>query len=341
MSDTLISDDLPQAKRHVRVVIAVVLAICFGLYIFDLYLLSISDEPQTTTRQKYHIAIVKNVIENFIAGAIAALALALTYRSVIQLINPGDRAIEIAPRKITNRLIENATRTRNYVFVGNTATFVSASVLPQLLKAATGKNGNERTLSLYLLDPTDADAINSYVTYKTRVNLSTALRDQTSIWAPILSFKQQEIETEEDVRAKIIAAIHLCAYASLHQGMTVNIFLRKSFTPFRADISDREAVLTQESAGESAMAFSSEGHFYKWYQKDADSQQDQSIKIDFASQRHKLLKLHLVDKGDDLQKTEASVVRLLKFLPYIKALAINTEVVKKSAMRVKNPRHGY
>ncbi|MCY1167886.1 hypothetical protein D9M73_78600 [compost metagenome] len=340
-SPELIPDDLPQAPRHAWVAVAIVLSLCVALYVLDVYLTGWIKDQNFPAAHRLHTEIVKAVLENFIAGAIAALLLALTYRWVIQLITSGDRVLEISPSQITERLLKNAKLTRNYVFIGNTATFVTASVLPILVDSASSKNGSNRTIALYILDPTDPSSVSSYVVFKDRVDRSISKVSDSHLAQWIKPNLGEPSETHIDVKAKILAAIYLAAYASLHQGITMTVFLRKSFTPFRADISDAEVVLTQESASEAAVAFSKDGHFYRWYQKDAEAQQDQSQKLDFTSRRSLLRGLMLAHPRDSKIDIELSLVRLLENIDHLTHLKAFPQVLQATTARISRPTHGY
>ncbi|QRR32477.1 hypothetical protein JNX00_12345 [Hydrogenophaga sp. YM1] len=123
--------------------------------------------------------------------------------------------------------------------------------------------------------------------------------------------------------------------------MNISICLRRSFTPFRADISDQEAVLTQESAAEAAVAFSARGHFYGWYQKEADAQKGQSEAFDFTASRDGLRNLNLAHPTGSYVELESSLHALLRFAQHLKPLAANSAVVSKAAKLIGRPKRPY
>lgn len=340
MSKDFLPDDLPHASRQVAASVGVVVVISGLLYVLDFKIASLIDENTVSPFWKQNATLVRSVLENLIAGAVAALILALTYRWIVAFIDPRDRVIEVSPGSITERLLKNARRTRNYVFLGNTATFVTAAVLPVLVDAAR-MSGHPRTVKLFLLDPLDEQAVESYSSFKHRVAQTASRVADANLarWVP--RAKPPKGETADEIAAKVIAAIYLAAWSSLQSTMTITVYLRRSFTPFRVDMSDSEVVLTQESAEDSAVAFSSMGHFYGWYNKEADAQQVQATAIDFAGERSNVQRLRLAAPSDATADIEAAIGRLLHCFSHLTNLIARPGVVARAAERVANPTHAY
>lgn len=331
-------DDLPQSRNHRIVFVAAVTAICVLLFIAD-YALMTSVDGSTPAPIKQYVSIINSVIENLIAGAIAAVLLALTYQWIVDWIDPGDRVIEVPPSEITDRLLRNANSTRSYIFIGNTASFVSSSVLPILAESARN-SGHPKAITLFLIDPTDESAVNAYVGYRARVSKGShkVADSELAMW---LLPQDQKVETPDDVTAKILATIYIAAYVALFPGISISIFLRRSFTPFRADISDAEVVLTQESAAEAAVAFSARGHFYGWYQKEADAQKGQSAVFNFTGSRESLRGLNLAHPTDSVAELERSLNDLLRFSDHFGSLRTKPSVLLKAAKLINRPNRTY
>lgn len=333
------TDDLPQSPNHRRVFVLVVIFICAGLYAVDSFLTNVAEASGVSSSAKQHIAIVKSIIENLIAGAVAAVLFALAYRWIVSWIDPGDRVIELAPGTITDRLLKNAKATRNYVFIGNTASFVSSFVLPILAESARSAE-HPKTVRLFLIDPTDQLAIDSYVGYRARVakGAHRIADSDSAMWFPP---SPRKVETADEVKAKVLSAIYISAFVALHPGINVSVYLRRSFTPFRADISDKEAVLTQESAAESAVAFSARGHFYGWYQKEADAQMGQASPLDLTACREVLRGLDLAHPTSPAVDIERALRALLSNFGHLAGLAANAVVIEKAARLVGKPKGAY
>lgn len=332
------NNDLPQSRNHRIFFVIAVTAICVLLYFTEYALTSIID-ASTSAPIRQHVAIINSVIENLIAGAIAAVLLALTYRWIVDWIDPGDRVIEVPPSEITDRLLRNARRTRSYVFIGNTASFVSSSVLPILTESAR-TSGHPKVITLFMIDPTDESAVDAYVSYRARVSKGShkvADNEQAMWFLP----QYTKVETPDEVTAKILASIYIAAYIALYPGMNISICLRRSFTPFRADISDDEAVLTQESGAEAAVAFSARGHFYGWYQKEADAQKGQSDTFDFTAERDKLRSLNLAHPTDSCAELERSLQALLNFVGHLAPLVAKSGVLSMAAKSISRPKRPY
>lgn len=333
------NDELPKSKRHLITFIIAVFTICVATYALDVWITR-STEESSPTGLKLHLLIIKSIAENLIAGAIAALILALTYRYIVWIMRPGDRVIEVPPREITSRLIKNAQKTRSYVFIGNTATFVASSILP-ILRESARTSGRPISISLFLINPTNNRVLKEYVTHKYKAAqgaLKTADNETTRWVSPSADPKQ---ETHESAAAKVLAAVYLGAYASIQPGVTVCIYLRNMFTPFRADITDGEAVLTQESPNDSAVAFSADGHFYGWYHKEAEAQKQQMHELDLANLSTALRNANLAHPSESTSQVQASLITLLAMIPILAPLRKNSGLMAATVRRICRPRHDY
>jgi len=330
--------DLPSHKRHVQT-IGVVLLISLAL----MYWLDISVSTKAASGavdvDKLRWGIAKAVIENLMAGIAAAFALAVAYRAVVRLFDPVDRVVEIGASEISGRLLRNARRTWKYTFIGNTATFVSASVLPIMLaRAREARRGV--VISIFIIDPRDEAAVHAYVSHKNRVRLARAQNADTYSPAWVRPSGQSNAEPPETTLAKLYACIYLCAYASKASGIDMGLFMRRSFTPFRADISETEAVLTQESSSESAVAFSSHGHFYGWYMKESEALQAQCERLDL-SPTGAIAQLALEHPTGSRANIKASLVTLLGIASRGKPFTPSPAVLENAVNRIIRPSHSY
>ncbi len=336
----LLSNEMPNGQRRVAFAVIAIFLLCLALYWVDFHVSAFADNKENPVELRQHAGIFKAVLENLIAGSIAAILLALTFKWIVALVDPKDRVIEISPNNITSRLLRNARRTRNYVFIGNTATFVSAAVLP-VLSDAVRTTGIPRSVTLILIDPIDKETLQSYSEFKLRAmqTVSKVADQDLARWVPPITTPKGE--SSEEISAKVLAAIYLGAFASLQSGMDISVHLRKSFTPFRADMTNSEVVLTQESSSESAVAFSSEGHFYGWYHKEADAQCMQATKIDIAGERERLRQLGLVHPTSPKEEIKKSIVALANHFDHLKELATNQNVIDLTTKNVSRPTHAY
>ena len=338
-------EQMPSRKKHVVAATLMIAALCIVLFLVNVIISGeiareISVPPVGDSGWSRSLSIVKSVIENLIAGAIAALLLAMMFRTIVNFIDPRDRVIEISSGDITKRLKSNARNTQRYTFIGNTATFVTASVLPILVDLARLTN-RPRQIDLFILDPINKPAVESYSAFKKQIaNANSVVSDQRDAqW--VQPSTMNHIDTEAKVLGKLVAAIYLAAFASLQTSMEVRIFLRRSFTPFRTDMTDKEVVLTQESTKEGAVAFSSLGDFYSWYHKEAVAQQNQAVSIEFAASRAELLKISLPHPTGDKHKRRIALVELLDLFAHLKPLTYRIDVVSYAVDRITKPTHSY
>lgn len=342
MTRDVVSDELPSDRRRLGAAILLILGVSLSCYLLDLWVIGRAAElskqdPHSEWLQ--HLGVLRSVLENLIAGALAALILALSYRSIIRWIDPGDRVVEISSTQITDRLLKNARKTRQYLFIGNTATFVTSAVLPVLIDTAR-TTSQARAVTLFLIDPVDQPTVLSYNSYSDGLgHLSSKVADATlAIWLlPSTTPKRHE---PAEVVGKVLASIYLAAYAVVTHGLTGSVYLRRTFTPFRLDLSDQEAVLTQESPSEAAVAFSSRGHFYGWYQKESEALRAQCVHIDLTSMRDRLRNV-IAHPASPKQDIHVALCELLRVVPHLQKLSNDPDSIAAAVKRICHPSHTY
>ncbi len=336
---------VPSQRRQVIAAVIAVAAFCTFLFVVNIFVAKeiakeVAIPPAGESDWSRGLVTVKSVIDSLIAAAIAALLLSFIFRLIVNLIDPRDRVIEIAPSDTTARLQENARNTQSYIFIGNTATFVTASIIPILVDIARLTN-RRCSIDLFILDPMSAQAVKSYISHKNRVAIaiSEIFDKKNSRW--IQQMEVAKVDDEDQVVGKLVAAIYLSAFTSLQSSMQMRVFLRDSFTSFGVDMSDKEVVLTQESNDEAAVAFSARGEFYKWYKKEAFSQQGQAVCIDFARRRNELKNLSLPHPSGRSEIIRSSLICLLRLFPYLSSLSERQHVLDYAVVRIKSPTHSY
>lgn len=336
---------MPSRSRQVVAAVIAVAAFCTLLFFINIFVAKeiakeVAIPPAGESDWSRGLVTVKSVIDSLIAAAIAALLLSFIFKLIVNLIDPQDRVLEIAPSDITARLQENARNTQSYIFIGNTATFVTASIIPILVDIAQLTNFR-RSVELFILDPMSDQAVKSYISHKKRVAIAISeIFDQKSTrW--IQQMEVGKVDDEDQVAGKLVAAIYFSAFASLQTSMEMRVFLRASFTSFGVDMSDKEVVLTQESTDEAAVAFSARGEFYKWYKKEAFSQQGQAVCIDFSRMRNELKNLSLPHPSCRPEIIRSSLICLLRLFPYLSSLSERQYVLDYAVARIKSPTHSY
>ena len=300
--------DLPKSNKQIKY-IAVVLAITTAILIYiDVKIRA----AIVVSNQKSTLNMALSIIENIMAGLTTAFILAITYRLIIQFIDPADRVIEIEALNIGRRLRSNARKTTSYTFIGNTATFVVSTIIPTLCDAAR-TTGKPVAIKIFVIDPRDSNVVQSYIRHKNRTqqSLSKVADLDTASWTrPSLTGKS---ETSNEVIAKLVSCIYLSAYASKCAGISLDMYLQKSFTPFRADITDNEVIQTQEAPNEPAVAFSANGHYYGWHHKEAETLAPQCFQLKFSDQKF-LEDVVISHPTSSRELIEASLKRLLNKL---------------------------
>jgi hypothetical protein len=342
MSGEVVSDDLPRNQRHLWTAIGIVFLFVITCIVLDLLIIDYVAQLEKIGGKNVWIVrlgVLRSVLENLVASALAVLLLGLLYRVVVAWIDPADRVEEVASSQITARLLQNARKSQRYVFIGNTATFVTTAVLPVLADSARAES-RVRSISLYVIDPIDAETIDAYRNYIDWVaQQGSKVSDATlAMWVkPSTEITNHE---KHEIVGKILAAIYLTAYSVCMQGLSGSVYLRRTFTPFRVDLSDKEAVLTQESASEAAVAFSARGHFYSWYRKECDALQTQCIHLDMTARRDEMRKI-LVHPLGGKAEVEKAMTELLGLFEHLMPLLKETRALSAAAARISRPFHSY
>ena len=329
-----LDSDLPKGRNQLPVVVVLLLVFVVILYLADYWLTDAgglgSTRPGLLTR---------SILENTIAGAFAAIVLALSYRWAVRLVEPGDRVIEIRPGSISDRLKSNARLSSRYGFIGNTATFVTAAILP-ILCARSQRSGQSVFVRIFIIDPRDPGVVTAYVRHKSRVSVSSSKIADYDLASWTRPSVDSASESFDIALAKLYACLYLCAYASKSSGVEISVHLRKSFTPFRADISDREVILTQESASEAAVAFSSDGHFYGWYDKETEALLQQCTPVVLTGNAE-VERMHLAHPSSPRTEIEDAFDTLFSTALKDLNLVISAGVRRAAIDRIIIPRHSY
>ncbi|MGU3626961.1 hypothetical protein [Comamonas sp. C24C] len=256
------------------------------------------------------------IVENLIAGGVAAIILTLISDLILSFVDPKNKVEEISSSKISARLKLNANNTNNYLFIGNTASFVTKEIIPILFRKSF-ESHIKKNLSIYLLNPKCNDALEAYVSYKNRILFSDSKGNFSYKECSICEGKKTSVD---DVISTILCTIYMAAYVSQSNYVEVNVFFRSYFTPFRADISDVEVVLTQESKKDPAVGFSERGQFFYWYKKEADVLIYQSKKIDLNFLKLNNESTKITSPNDSNENIESSMDYLFGEVDFLKCL---------------------
>lgn len=255
-----------------------------------------------------------SILENLIAGGVAAIILAFISDYILKFVDPKNKVEEIPSSKISDRLKFNANKTNNYLFIGNTASFVTREIIPIIFKKSVETNIKKK-VSIYLLDPSCDEAVKAYVSYKNRILFSDYKGQFGFKGCELCEDKKTSVD---DVIATIVCTLYLAAYVSQSNFIDVEIYFRKYFTPFRADISDTEVVLTQESKKDPAVGFSERGQFFNWYKKEADVLIHQSVKIDLNFLKTDNSSTRITNPTDEKNKIEESIDYIFSEVDFLK-----------------------
>lgn len=342
MNGEVVSDDLPKRQRHLGIAVGIVLMFIVGCIALDIWLINYVAELSKADGKNVWITrleVLRSILEDLVASALAVLLLGLMYRMVVAWIDPGDRVEEVTASQITARLLQNARKSQRYVFVGNTATFVTTAVLPVLSDSARTES-RVRTIELYVIDPIDTVTISAYRNYIDWVAQQGSKVSDATLAMWVRPSTEIASNPKHEVVGKILAAIYLTACSICMQGLSGSIYLRRTFTPFRIDLSDKEAVLTQESASEAAVAFSARGHFYSWYRKECDALQTQCVHLDMAARRDEMRQI-LVHPLAGKVEVRKALTELLELFAHLRPLLGEPQALSDAAARISRPSHSY
>lgn len=184
-------------------------------------------------------SVYASVTDNLIAsilGAVVLLSLAL------YLWPPSEGTHELRPSEIRKALLDGVSSTTNrYLFRGRTGRFLTATVLPDLMRRSSERL-RSLELRVQMLDPSNAAVCGIYSDFRRQIGESS--------------------ETARDTQMKVLAqlvALHAARGATL---VKIHIYLASTFSLLRADIGDGYAVLTRESKKEPGIKIAANNAFY-------------------------------------------------------------------------------
>lgn len=326
--------ELPQSSRHFRAAAIATTVLVLVLAFIDIKLAENSQGSNFSGAD-----VLRSVLENIIGGAVAAFVLATLYRWIVRYLDPGDRVLELKATQITERMQNNARNSTRYLFIGNTATFVCASVLPILCDRARS-TGRSISASIFIIDPREVDVVNAYVRNKDRIRIANSRPSDSEIASWVRPIEDRQPETPDEATAKLYACIYLSALAAKCAGVNITLNLKNFFSPFRADLTDEEVILTQESPAESAVAFSSRGHFYGWYDKEAEALEYQCETISLSGDEE-VRSVQLAHPSSSETEIGTSLDSLLLVALGRFKFSLTPNVRRLTVQRISRPQHSY
>ena len=162
---------------------------------------------------------------------------------------------EIFPDTIGEHLRSAALEADEWEYVGHTARFVRASILPTLEKRAKS-NGTQVKVRFVILDPTCGEVCEKYAQYRT---LSRSSSIAPRPW------------TAEEVQVELLTSIICLIQAKAGQSnLDVHLAVTEQFTLWRFDRSDRQIIVTQEDPQQPAYRYLRGSRFYGYHRQECE-----------------------------------------------------------------------
>jgi hypothetical protein len=247
-------DDIFDDKYHRRVFIGATILIFIVLFVARYFL---------TPDQGVSVSLLKqtciSVVDNFTAGLFASLAVGATlYFFRKRRTNP-ELLKSLEAREIVPAFNESLAFATGWLFLGNRGRYLRSKVLPTL----AAKQGSY-TIDAILTDPSNKENCTRFADHKT-FGIS---KDELGEWSC------------ERVQSEIVAAIVVCAWYKRHPNLSINLYVKNSFSPIRLDSNHKETFLTVENKKEPCLQFKS-GHFFnQWLLDDFSTRKSQCKHLD-------------------------------------------------------------
>lgn len=199
------------------------------------------------------------VLRGQIDGLISTIVVSGTLATFFWWFKPPSNRLptggEIFPDEISSRLRKAAAEADEWEYVGHTARFVRAAVLPALVQRSKLQGANIKIRAV-ILDPTCSETCQRYAEYRNRSRSSSIA---PSAW------------TKETVQTELLATIicFLQAKASNPQ-LYVDIGVTETFSLWRYDRSDKQIIATQEDPQQPAYQYQRGSRFYSYHRQECE-----------------------------------------------------------------------
>lgn len=156
----------------------------------------------------------------------------------------------IAPNRLKEIFLKNQLTTDFWYFSGGTGRYIRSTVIPAISKISKSQN-EHRTIKVLLLDPMDDKLCLNYANYRNNLNSS---KNEWNI---------------NYVRNQIISTIcYSVIYKNSNQMLDVSVFLKKTFSTLRLDLSKENCVVTKEDQKELALVIPDDTFLYRTYKEE-------------------------------------------------------------------------
>jgi len=269
---------------------------------------------QKSPTEEFVISIIENLIGTIfisIAGAIGLYYLSPPEDHDLYAIT----SIDPSGKAISKLLRLAAKESSEWIFQGGSGTWLRSETMPLLAKEARVESSVIK-LCVQIIDPTNAEAVKAYTDYRRG-------SDQPD-W------------TVERTQAELLATIVACAiYTYAEPNLKIALYLRKTFSRFRFDLSSKYVVITTADPRAPAIKAPSHSHYYAQYKQDLlqATVTAAACKLENTVVENKKIRVDSLVEADVDEIIQAANVQL--------AFALTDEMRAEIVRKVKEPRSKY
>ncbi|ABQ07374.1 hypothetical protein [Flavobacterium johnsoniae] len=232
-------------RKHFLLIVALLFLLIMVIRIFVMpqyHAISPSETPE-------YIKYIENILDNLTTSLFVSVFIGL-FLFYIEVPSSEKKHEIIAPNRLNEIFSKNQLNTDFWYFSGGAGRYTRAETIPKISKNSKVQN-EHKTIKILLIDPMDDKLCKSYANFRNSLNSSK------NEWN--LNY----------VRNEIIATIcNAVIHKSLNQMLEVDIFLKKTFSTLRIDLSKNNCVVTKEDKKEFALLIPNDTFLYKTYKEE-------------------------------------------------------------------------
>lgn len=225
----------------------------FLLFLLILILLRLFVIPSITSEndknQVYDI--INSTLDALFSTSFATVAIAELIGFFIPNIIKISRIETIEPIEIKKEFRESLSTTTSWHYRGGCGRYNRSVTIPELGKRSLSDNVTHN-ITIQIIDPSNSELCMKYSDY--RNSLKSA---RTNKWSP------------QKVKIDLLATIAICYInKNIYPKLEIKIGLLQTFSIWRIDLSDKQAIITKEEKSESALKCVEKTLFYNSYNED-------------------------------------------------------------------------
>lgn len=232
-------------RKNFLIIVALILLVILITRLFVIPQIAVDPKPE-------YLSYIESLLDKIFISLLVAVFIGL-FIFYIEIPESEKKHSIIEPNRLNELFPKSRMETDFWYFSGGTGRFTRAETIPEISKISQARN-EHRTIKILLIDPRDSALCKSYASF--RKSLKSNKESKTD-WS------------ESYVRNEIIATICCSAiYKNLNPLLEISIYLKKTFSTLRIDLSKPFAIVTKEDKKEPALLIPEDTFLYRTYKEE-------------------------------------------------------------------------